>query len=123
MKMSRKIGLATLGIMLFFAAKSSPAADAPALFATVSADYFGRYIYRGQNVNDKSVLQPSVAGSAYGLTGSVWANIDLTNRSQTAPNNAGVMAVKPPFIKARSRWRRMVRVAVSSVGFTIEYLS
>jgi len=34
-------------------------------------------------------LQTSVSGGAYGFTGSVWANIDLTGDSQFAPGNAG----------------------------------
>ena len=55
----------------------------------ISADYFGKYIWRGQNINDESVLQTNVSGSAYGFTGSIWANIDLTNGSQSVPNNAG----------------------------------
>lgn len=54
----------------------------------LSTDYYGKYIWRGQNVDDKSVLQPAVSASAYGFTGSIWGNIDLTNKSQTAPDNA-----------------------------------
>jgi hypothetical protein len=57
--------------------------------ASVSAGYYSKYIWRGQNVNDTSVLQTNVSGSAYGFTGSIWSNIDLTNDSQFAPNNAG----------------------------------
>lgn len=44
-----------------------------------SADYYSKYIWRGQNINDESVLQPSVFVSAYGFTGSIWGNLDLTN--------------------------------------------
>jgi hypothetical protein len=54
----------------------------------LSTDYYSKYIWRGQNIDDKSVLQPAVSASAYGFTGSIWGNIDLTNRSQTAPDNA-----------------------------------
>ena len=55
----------------------------------ISVDYATKYIWRGQNVNDESVLQPNLGFSAYGFSGSIWANIDLTNGSQTIPNNAG----------------------------------
>ena len=51
-------------------------------------DFFSKYIWRGQNVDDKSVLQPTLSARAYGFTGSIWGNIDLTDRSQTAPDNA-----------------------------------
>lgn len=54
----------------------------------VAADYFGKYIWRGQNIDDKSVLQPAMSASAYGFTGSIWGNMDLTNKSQTAPDDA-----------------------------------
>lgn len=54
----------------------------------LSTDYYGKYIWRGQNVDDKSVLQPAASASIYGFTGSIWGNMDLTNRSQTAPDNA-----------------------------------
>ncbi len=53
-----------------------------------SADYYSKYIWRGQNINDESVFQPAFSASAYGLTGAVWGNMDLTNGSQTAPDNA-----------------------------------
>lgn len=54
----------------------------------VAADYFSKYIWRGQNIDDKSVLQPAMSAIAYGFTGSIWGNMDLTNKSQTAPDNA-----------------------------------
>jgi hypothetical protein len=54
----------------------------------VAADYFSKYIWRGQNINDESVFQPSISLSRWGFTGSVWGNLDLTNKSQTAPDNS-----------------------------------
>ncbi|MFH1370984.1 MAG: hypothetical protein ABII09_06830 [Planctomycetota bacterium] len=53
-----------------------------------AADYYSKYVWRGQNLNDESVLQPAISASAYGLTGSIWGNLDLTNKSQTAPDNS-----------------------------------
>jgi hypothetical protein len=55
----------------------------------ISADYFTKYIWRGQNVDNKSVFQPAISVSAYGFTGSVWGNMDMTNKSHTAPDDAG----------------------------------
>jgi hypothetical protein len=57
--------------------------------ASVSAGYYSKYIWRGQNVNDSSVLQTNVSGSAYGFTGAIWTNLDMTKDSHTAPNNFG----------------------------------
>ncbi len=76
-------------IMLLLVAGTAAAEEREAFNATVSAAYFNKYVWRGQNINDSSVLQTNVSGSAYGFTGSIWANIDLTDSSQTAPDNAG----------------------------------
>jgi hypothetical protein len=56
---------------------------------TLASDFQSKYIWRGQNVSDKSVFQPSVSLSKWGFTGSVWGNLDMTNKSHTAPDNAG----------------------------------
>ncbi len=43
------------------------------------ADYFGKYIWRGQNISDDPVFQPSISAGYAGLTASIWGNIELTN--------------------------------------------
>jgi hypothetical protein len=73
--------------ILAFAAVTTAADEQVAKFG-LSADYYSKYIWRGQNIDDKSVLQPTISASAYGFTGSIWGNIDLTNKSATAPDNA-----------------------------------
>jgi hypothetical protein len=50
----------------------------------ISADYYTKYIWRGQNIDDKSVFQPAISASAYGFTGSIWGNLDLTDKNDTA---------------------------------------
>lgn len=47
----------------------------------VSADYVSKYIWRGQKINNGSVFQPAILMSAYGFTGSIWGNLDLTNKN------------------------------------------
>jgi len=44
----------------------------------VAADLFSKYVWRGQNILDDWVVQPSASVGYKGLTGSVWANLDLT---------------------------------------------
>jgi hypothetical protein len=44
----------------------------------VAADLFSKYIWRGQNLVDDWVLQPSASVGYQGFTGSVWGNMDLT---------------------------------------------
>lgn len=50
----------------------------------ISADYYSKYIWRGQNLNNESVFQPAVSVSAYGFTGSIWGNLDLTNKNDNS---------------------------------------
>jgi hypothetical protein len=74
--------------LLTFVAEATAAEEQAVKFG-LSADYYSKYIWRGQNIDDKSVFQPTISASAYGFTGSIWGNMDMTNRSQTAPDNAG----------------------------------
>ncbi len=45
----------------------------------ITADYFGKYIWRGQNLSDDPVFQPSLNISYGNLTASIWGNLDTTN--------------------------------------------
>ncbi len=45
----------------------------------ITADYFGKYIWRGQNLSDDPVFQPGLSASYKGLTAAIWGNMDLTN--------------------------------------------
>jgi hypothetical protein len=44
-----------------------------------AADYFNKYVWRGQNLNNESVFQPSIAVSRNGFTASIWGNLELTD--------------------------------------------
>jgi len=76
------------GLVLIAFVAGTAAAEEQVVKFGLSADYFSKYIWRGQNVDNSSVLQPTISASAYGFTGSFWGNIDLTNKSKTAPDNA-----------------------------------
>jgi hypothetical protein len=45
----------------------------------VSADFYGKYIWRGQNLSDDSVFQPGVGITWDRFTVGFWGNMDLTN--------------------------------------------
>ena len=47
--------------------------------ASASVDYFSRFIWRGMNLNNDSVLQYNIEGGALGFTGGIWANMPLTD--------------------------------------------
>ena len=89
MKLRKMVGWSLVALLLFLLTGVAMAEEEKPFSASVSAGYYSKYIWRGQNVNDTSVLQTNVSGSAYGFTGSIWSNIDLTNKSQFAANNAG----------------------------------
>jgi hypothetical protein len=44
-----------------------------------TSDLFGKYIWRGQNLDDDPVFQPSFSGNYKGFTAGVWGNLELTN--------------------------------------------
>jgi hypothetical protein len=49
---------------------------------TISADFYTKYIWRGQDVSDRAVFEPTIAIKKDGLTGFVWGNIDLTGQTE-----------------------------------------
>ena len=83
--MLKRMGRLSLGmLMLIFVMGSAMAQDEQVFTADISLDYNTKYVWRGIEVNGESVFQPGVSGSAYGFTGSIWANIDMTNYWATA---------------------------------------
>ena len=42
-------------------------------------DFNGKYIWRGQNLDDDPVFQPGLSASYKGLTAAIWGNLELTN--------------------------------------------
>lgn len=47
----------------------------------VSADFYSKYIWRGQNLNEDYAFQPGVSVSYAGLTAAVWGSMDMTDIS------------------------------------------
>jgi hypothetical protein len=85
---SLSLGLMILALVLETAEAEERTKEQVVSFG-ISADYYTKYIWRGQNIDDKSVFQPAVSVSTCGFTGSIWGNMDMTNKSLTAPDNAG----------------------------------
>ena len=59
------------------------AQDEFAFSAAASVDYSNKYVWRGQNLNDESVLQFNAEGSVWGFTGAIWSNMPLTDAQGT----------------------------------------
>jgi len=74
--MSRRAVLGCVAAMVFSAVPAAMAGD-DVTFG-VAADFFSKYVWRGQNVVDDWVMQPSASIGYKGFTGSIWANSDIT---------------------------------------------
>ncbi|MCX5634544.1 MAG: hypothetical protein NTW55_01695, partial [Planctomycetota bacterium] len=61
------------------AAKAQDDANSQSLGVGFTFDYFTKYIWRGQNLNNESVFQPCVYFSKYGFTGTIWSTQDWTS--------------------------------------------
>ncbi|MBN1125976.1 MAG: hypothetical protein JXA82_13290 [Sedimentisphaerales bacterium] len=73
-----KLGLVLLtGVVAFSGV--APAEDETKLEFGVGVDYFSKYIWRGQNLQDDGAIQPSLSFSYGSLSGSIWGSLDLTN--------------------------------------------
>ena len=59
-------------------AAEPPAANPDNVAVGATADFFSKYVWRGQNVVDNWVMQPGASVGYQGLTGSIWGNMDLT---------------------------------------------
>jgi len=44
-----------------------------------SVDFLSKYIWRGQNIDDDPVFQPSISAAYGNLAASIWGNLELTN--------------------------------------------
>jgi len=51
----------------------------------ITADYFSKYIWRGQNLSDDPVFQPGLSAGYKGLTAAIWGNLETTSIN----NNSG----------------------------------
>ena len=66
-------------IMLFLVVVSAVAQDEPVLSADITLDGNSLYVWRGQLLTDDPVFQPGLNIGAYGFTGSIWANLEMTD--------------------------------------------
>lgn len=45
----------------------------------ITTDFFSKYIWRGQNLDDDPVFQPGLSIGYGGLTAAIWGNLEMTN--------------------------------------------
>ena len=66
-----------MGSMLVFGGGTVFGADG--IDFEVTADFFSKYIWRGQNIDDDPVFQSSISAGYGDLTVAIWGNLELTN--------------------------------------------
>jgi hypothetical protein len=70
--------VAGMSVLVIFGG-SAFAEDEGGIDFEVTADFFDKYIWRGQNLVDDWVFQPGVSATYGGVTASFWGNMDLTD--------------------------------------------
>jgi len=70
---------ALFGLCLFFMASKEIVFADRAIEFEITADYFSKYIWRGQNISDDPVFQPGISATHGNLTAGIWGNLDTTN--------------------------------------------
>ncbi len=74
----KKLGCLIIGLSVLVCGTGAAFGESEVDFE-VTADFFSKYLWRGQNLNDDPVFQTSFNVSYRNLTATIWGNIDLTN--------------------------------------------
>jgi len=72
------IGVFLLGMMSVCYGQEAEKTE-PTVNFEVTADFFSKYILRGQNLDDDPVFQPGFSATYKGLTAAIWGNLEFTN--------------------------------------------
>jgi len=78
MRRSKRL-VVMLGVVALVGSSVLKAGDGVSVEA--SADFFNKYIWRGQNLVDDWVFQPGASVSYRGLSASFWGNLDMTDEN------------------------------------------
>jgi len=70
--------LAAISVITVFA-ESAKAEEKNSLGFDISADFFSKYIWRGQVLTDDPVFQGGASATYGGLSAGIWGNLDLTS--------------------------------------------
>jgi len=74
----RKLGYLIVCLCVFLCSTQAVIAEDKINFE-ITSDYFGKYIWRGQNLSDDPVFQPGLSVSYKGLTAGVWGSLETTS--------------------------------------------
>lgn len=74
--MKKSLGLWVIAAVI---AVSSMAFAADGIGFDVTADIYGKYIWRGQNLNDDHAFQPGISMTIDKFTAGIWGSLDMTD--------------------------------------------
>lgn len=75
----RKSGLAAIVCWTIIACGGALAQAEDKIEFGLTSDFYSKYVWRGQLLNDDFVFQPGISASYKGFTANVWGNVDLTD--------------------------------------------
>ncbi|OHB49826.1 MAG: hypothetical protein A2Y10_09375 [Planctomycetes bacterium GWF2_41_51] len=78
--------LPTMVLYLFIASSAVLAESDDKIGFTLTSDFYSKYVWRGQLLNDDFVFQPSISANYKGWTATAWGNVNMTDYG-TADNS------------------------------------
>jgi uncharacterized protein (TIGR02001 family) len=80
-KMTSKLRVLLCAASVVLGTVTTGSAEEEGVSFSITADFFSKYVWRGQNVTDDWVFQPGVSATYGGWTGGFWGNLDLTDEN------------------------------------------
>ena len=77
--MSSKLTTLGIGLIATLTCSVVLAEDTPIVGFDIGADYVGKYIWRGQNLQDDGAFQPSVNMTYGNFSANIWASVESSN--------------------------------------------
>lgn len=82
LKKSLRIAAAVAGAVSVFWGSQRSCQAGDVITVDAGVDFYSKYVWRGMQLTDGPVLQPSVTVSAYGLSLNVWSSFDVTDANE-----------------------------------------
>ncbi len=73
----KKLGCLIIGLSMLACGAGEAFGESGVDFE-ITADFFSKYIWRGQNIADDPVFQPGISASYKGLTAAIWGSLETT---------------------------------------------
>lgn len=75
----KKVTYAIMSVVILVFSRTRAVFAESEIELEVTSDFFSKYIWRGQNLDDDPVFQSGISAHYGGLTAAIWGNLELTN--------------------------------------------